>query len=265
MENKILEAVKALGGDLRNTENYSDHHNIAIVMGFTQPDGEVDYYQAKEKSTSDFRWFVACTIDEFNTYAEQWLKEAYMHNAALDLDWDIDNVKNSTRARDLEHLIADKLWRYYGSDTPANSDLAAPGWTDICSVKEFIDYCEANKPCEEVKTEWDGEGLPPVGSRVIAMNDNGYSMSELGKLFIGVESTLVARFKNAIGEPMAALSMDDGACCCLRMEMINPIKSPRDKAIDEMFAECYPNKKPTKLMSIALGKLYDAGYRKEIK
>lgn len=225
MENKILEAVKALGGDLRNVFNYGTHKD----QGYLSLERNSVYTLFINHEFCGGR---ICTVQEFNTYAEQWLKQAYMHNAALDLDWDIDNVKNSPRARDLKHLIADKFWRYYGSDAPANSELAEPGWTDICSVKEFIDYCNANKPCEEVKPEWDGEGLPPVGVKCLIKHKN--ATKDWAKPDFH-ETTVVA-----YGEELAIFN--DGVSCNGGLESVGkisdylfrPIKSPRDKAIDEM-------------------------------
>lgn len=210
MTDKILEAVKSLGGDLRNASQPTCTSKTLRHAG----DGRYII-------TSCHIHDVVCTVSEFKAAAEQWLKEAYMHNAALDLDWDIENVENKPKAKELEFLIADKEWRYYGSNTEADSEISVPGWADICSVKEFIDYCNANKPCEEVKPEWSGDGLPPVG----AVCTLRYMHDSKTLRHTGV--VLYASRKYCILDQVGAEIL-----CKIGDYEYEKTKSPRDKAID---------------------------------
>lgn len=215
MENKILEAVRALGGKWE-----SGKRKVAICK--TRPElnwGHAQFfdgcYFAFPVTFLGESW-VSVTREEFNTYADQWLKQAYMHNAALDLDWDIDNVKNRHTCG-VKSLIIDAENDYYVTI----SDILAPqshlcGWRMICTIEEFIDYCNENKPCEEVKPEWDGEGVPPVGCR--------FKVHKKEFTCIGYRSS-----GSVVGE-----CEQDGGLYSYHSWQCKPVKSPRDKAIDEM-------------------------------
>lgn len=222
MSDKILEAVKALGGDIGNIKptEYSDGGELLTL----EKGGKYCVFVCEAMCDE-----VICTVAEFNTAAAQWLKEAYMHNAAIDLEWSVGNVKYNN---------CESLWRgtnrYFGH---SDGVPICARYAVICKMQEFIDYCEANKPKPKpvfTQAMADAGELPPVGCEVLVSNDNRYILSEHGEMFIGVELTMVSAFENANGEPMVAVSMDDGECCCFRAEMIRPIKSPRDKAIDDM-------------------------------
>lgn len=252
MENKILEAVKALGGDWK-----SEKSKVAICI--TRP--ELNWSHAQFFDECYFavpalylsESWASVTQSEFNTYAEQWLKQAYMHNAAIDLDWDVDNSCGHQRNFDIYLCLQGCAWVTYRDI----NDGSEYNFEVICTIQEFIDYCEANKP-EPItalvftQAMADAGELPPIGSE--ALFDNRRCEEEAGEVV-------------AIHRDVAMINYGPNRhhYCVVPLKSLKPIQSPRDKAIDEMFAECYPNKKPSELLSIALGKLYDAGYRKDIK
>lgn len=225
MTDKILEAVKALGGDIDNVdntirpmiaENLSHGYDGDILLSH-ENDGRYLLFMYKNMCDN-----YICTISEFKAVAAEWLKEAYMHNAALDLEWDVANAR--------EHVASDKYLVIYKDRHVTRQRLdTSPSrcpYTPISTTQEFIDYCNANKPCEEVKPEWDGEGLPPVGCEceVEYPAGNWSYCKYMGKGLDG----------------MSVVSYVGGDASCLgRAVKFRPIKSPRDKAIESMIGE-YP-------------------------
>lgn len=233
MTDKILEAVKALGGDLGNT--YANMRGDEEAL-FLCDDGDylADTMESFNIAGSLCGATYICTILEFNTYAAEWLKEAYMHNAAIDLGWDIEEN---------------------------------PRWvptvcsTRICTKEELVAYMDANKPKPAfTQAMADAGELPPVGCECRVKHKD--AAKDWAKPDFH-ETTVVA-----YGEELVifndGVSVNGGFESVGKISdyLFKPIKSPREKAIEEMFAECYPNKKPSELLSIAIGKLYDAGYRK---
>lgn len=103
--------------------------------------------------------------------------------------------------------------------------------------------------------------FPPVGSMVRINNSAGYELSSLGRGFVGVDCTVLATFVNGGGVKMAAVEIDGGDCCCFRLDMCKPIKSQRDKAIDEFGSDIddvWSGKTETELAE----ELLSIGYRK---
>lgn len=131
---KVMKAVIALGGDLRNTRG---HYQKDKFLSFE----DEEYLTFNFEDSCDN---YICTVDEFNAAADQWRKEAYMHNAALDLDWDLGNCENGFG----RNLIM--FHKEYGYNTTLSDFLGDAalnrGWVEICTEQEFIDHCEANKP-----------------------------------------------------------------------------------------------------------------------
>lgn len=246
MSDKILEAVKALGGDISNSLEYRGTEVSLII------DREGDYVCIDKGMNILESSEYICTISEFNTYAEQWLKEAYMHNAALDFEFEPNKVAFSSGRF---------LWlgyNYFGSD----DDLLKDGkFVNVCKMQEFIDYCNSNKPCEEVKPEWDGEGLPPIGasvefsrraSRIATGVTSKWNDGDTIKI-IALESVCDSLL------PVAWHSKSETASS-VTLDCIQPIKSPRDKAVEEMQRDCKQG--GNKLVIGLCRELYDAGYRK---
>ena len=112
---------------------------------------------------------------------------------------------------------------------------------------------------------WSGEGLPPIGVKVLIMNPEQFSITDYGQEFVGEECTVRAAFVNDLDYRMVAVEKVGGACCCFISEMCFPIRTPeqiaadeRDNAVDEMHKLYMEGAKH----SGGLYALYDAGYRK---
>lgn len=217
MTNKILEAVKALGGDLGNIK----HPEYSEGGEFLTLEDEWGYCVFMFEHMCDD---IICTVSEFNTYAAEWLKEAYMHNAALDCGWDIDNRYGT------KYIVSGGCICVIPCGcTPQIS---------ICTEREFNHYCAANKPKvpsekmkraldEAIKIEvrfgsdspqWNGQGLPPVGL------DCEIKLG--GEWLLGM---LKAQFGNRVW--ISTLLTGDKVVPSNAVEF-RPIKSPRDKAIE---------------------------------
>jgi len=110
MDNKILAAVSEFGG------KWPDKAATVLVY-----EKGVDICYCKLISE------YSVTENEFKVAAEEWLKEAYMHNAALNCDWDIEK-----RDSDVLMVVSNNTVCHWGFD--------------ICTEQEFIDYCRKNKP-----------------------------------------------------------------------------------------------------------------------
>ena len=114
---------------------------------------------------------------------------------------------------------------------------------------------------------WSGEGIPPVGVRVLIMNPEKFAITDYGQEFVGEECTVRAVFVNDLDYRMVAVEKVGGACCCFLSEMCFPIRTheqiaadEREAAIDAMLAAT-----PAPGSDISLRvceQLYDAGYRK---
>lgn len=264
MTDKILEAVKALGGDINNI-NSSDgdisNYVALCIRNSYDPVAISGEYWDVGSGCNQMVFEKICTAEEFNTAAAEWIKEAYMHNAAIDLGW---NVNNSFHYDGEKYLFRNNdTGDYVDSD---DDDDCGGGCTLICKSQEFVAYCAANKPQSQIETpeekealdmiearqkaDWNGEGLPPVGCKVVVINDKNYIASSFDELFIGNEVTLVSTFTNTEGVKMAAVSLDGGDCCCFMEDMVLPIKSPRYKAIEAIT-------KATGFHEVPVGEFYD--------
>ena len=120
-----------------------------------------------------------------------------------------------------------------------------------------------------------GEGLPPVGVKVLIMNPEEFAITDYGQEFVGEECTLRAVFVNDLDYRMVAVEKVGGACCCFLSEMCFPIRTPEqiaaeltDQAIKEIAViicrdGAFDIDDPEVTESAVA--LYDAGYRKEQK
>lgn len=119
---------------------------------------------------------------------------------------------------------------------------------------------------------WSGEGLPPVGVKVLIMNPEKFAITDYGQEFVGEECTVRAVFVNDLDYRMVAVEKVGGACCCFISEVCFPIRTPEQIAADErekmvnMLWQRYlqPILAPAKEAQVkaALSLIYDDFYRK---
>lgn len=247
MENKILEAVKALGGDLSNCFG-----GIQPYEAYLHLDCDDDYMPCRKKFEESF----ICTVDEFNEASVKWLKEAYMHNAALDLDWDFYNAKPWVSRSD-EYIIS--------LDGSFQTRVHAEHYNVICTKQEFIDYCNANKPCEDVKPAFtqamaDAGKLPPIGCEC-QFSSSGHHDGFKWCIFRGLMSDggMIIEYRHETAQGRVTCAAFDPETTAFR-----PTQSPREKAIDEMLPTAINSEDDIAKSIIyeACVKLTDAGYRK---
>ncbi|ULG01393.1 hypothetical protein phiA019_0046 [Aeromonas phage phiA019] len=110
-----------------------------------------------------------------------------------------------------------------------------------------------------------------VGDKCVIRNPSNYEvMEEVKKYFIDKECKIVAKFKLSI--PMVVVELDVpetsdmfGVCVVFREEMCYPVKTEKEKAIEEIVdivcSQGFPTKEGTASWAIA-SELYKAGYRK---
>ncbi len=140
------------------------------------------------------------------------------------------------------------LGRYFSNLPPGG---ARPSFVSVIAERRAI-----------TEPVWDGEGLPPVGSRIqyscIKFDENRPAI-ESGKWYGG---TVIAYHDGAVWT-------SDNGIRHLSNTIFRPIRSPedvvRDEAISEMvgiyFNHGIPGK-PNREDYESMGALYDAGYRK---
>ena len=110
-----------------------------------------------------------------------------------------------------------------------------------------------------------------VGDKCVIRNPNNYEvMEEVKKYFIDKECKIVAKFDLSL--PMVVVQLVDpedsdmlGVCVVFREEMCYPVKTEKEKAIEEIVdivcSQGFPTKEGTASWEIAT-KLYEVGYRK---
>ncbi|MGL5015100.1 MAG: hypothetical protein ACRC6V_12565 [Bacteroidales bacterium] len=107
-----------------------------------------------------------------------------------------------------------------------------------------------------------------VGDKCVIRNPNNYEvMEEVKKYFIDKECRIVAKFKLSI--PMVVVELDVsetsdmfGVCVVLREEMCYPVKTQKEKEIEEMMAVVTEVYHEDKINKDIVNLLYSAGYRK---
>lgn len=239
MTDKILEAVKALGGNIENINSSDgDKSNYVALCVKGSSDGFVNAFRGEywdvmgDFNSESFKKI--CTAEEFNTAAAEWIKEAYMHNAAIDLRWDINNSFNY---KGEEYLFRNSdTGVYVDSDDEDDCDGY---YTLICNSQEFIDYCDANKPQSQVETPEEKEaldmiekksGVSHLESRPLFKSDGRDKMYTGYKFFVSDKPYTCVGFKlngAVIGE-----CDETGNIHCFLESMCDGGKSPRDKAIE---------------------------------
>ena len=116
----------------------------------------------------------------------------------------------------------------------------------------------------------DQSALKPVNDAAVKPNDDKpvftQAMADRGE-----QVKVGMLFSTAAGNQEALMVSDksvvfevDGYLYTEIHEFIHPIdtRTPKQKAVEEMFHVAYPDKEPSGLLSRALEKLYDAGYLK---
>lgn len=115
----------------------------------------------------------------------------------------------------------------------------------------------------------DAGKLPPVGYKLKFTHDIEGAFKHLHSEQYGWEHgdnlEIIHTTENHYGE--SAVIVLNAQCDVLTTAVIiDPsffdTRTEREKAIKEMFNVSYPNKSPSALLSVSLGRLYDAGYRK---
>lgn len=136
--------------------------------------------------------------------------------------------------------------------------------TEATEEKEEFEAMTEHKPVFTQAMADAGE-LPPVGSTVLLEEDTGFYSDHRGEVFTSKagEPVDVIGYATRPDTNASLLTLFNGSgFVSICPNWIRPIKSDREKAIDEIFNVCYPSKKPSELLSTALGKIYDANYRK---
>lgn len=107
-----------------------------------------------------------------------------------------------------------------------------------------------------------------VGDKCVIRNPSNYElMEEVKKYFIDKECKIVAKFKLSI--PMVVVELDTsetsdmfGVYVVFREEMCCPVKTEKEKAIDEMMAVVTEVYHEDRINKDIVNLLYSAGYRK---
>lgn len=102
----------------------------------------------------------------------------------------------------------------------------------------------------EIKVQWNGEGLPPVGTHVIVYDDGSlvYGQGESGEVLAHVDGCAVIRMSYGLG-------------CFLPRCLRTPAQIEEENRIASAYAMC---KIAPSLSNTDAVALYDAGYRKQV-
>ncbi len=112
---------------------------------------------------------------------------------------------------------------------------------------------------KEDPEEWNGEGLPPVGA-VVEVVDAGYGI-EYGENLIGKNAEVKAWVHQKTCD-VAVLDYE-GGLYCFRSEMLRPIRSEREKAVEEAMKDIGAEDGDFASILAAVERMVAAGYRKE--
>lgn len=130
---------------------------------------------------------------------------------------------------------------------------------------------DTNKEQKEKLMNRPAKKVFEVGDKCVIRNPNNYEvMEEVKKYFIDKECKIVAKFDLSL--PMVVVQLVDpedsdmfGVCVVFREEMCYPVKTEKEKAIEEIVdivcSQGFPTKEGTASWAIA-NELYKAGYRK---
>jgi len=172
-----------------------------------------------------------------------------------------------TRQEKLEWLARNVHEWPSGIDTVA-PNLGETGKSDKFTRLEWLSMREKlqNKP--ELDNSWHERGeFPGIGSTVTV--DNSYDTHDIGgdpADCIGAECVVMATFERDNGnskEKIVCVMEPRGGCYCFKLHMIRPLRTEREKAIDEMKQYCaYPGSWFNTYKPFAEA-LYDAGLIKE--
>lgn len=88
---------------------------------------------------------------------------------------------------------------------------------------------------DEPATEWNGEGLPPIGAVCEVHNPKGFFDIEYRYYLEGEEVEVKALFLS--GDVDTAAVESDGVCYCFRADMLRPIRTEEERAVDEWCKE----------------------------
>ena len=126
------------------------------------------------------------------------------------------------------------------------------------------EFFKENSSKEQKEQQKESKKVFEVGDKCIIRNPNNYEvMEEVKKYFIDKECKIVAKFKLSI--PMVVVELDTsetpdmfGVCVVFREDMCYPIKTEKEKAIEDML---YLVTQGGTVYDIA-ERFYEAGYRK---
>lgn len=118
---------------------------------------------------------------------------------------------------------------------------------------------------DAVAPDWDGQGLPPVGSTVRIVK-NGQTLWPDAEQFIGADCTLCAVFKTGDTLMVAVEHQANCVCCCFQAAMVRTPEQERAKAVRDMGAVIARDEERRRnccapCARLAIEALYDAGCR----
>lgn len=112
----------------------------------------------------------------------------------------------------VDALKADEI-DYSAENVSVNSDYA----THISSP--------INAECKIVQPEWNGDGLPPVGSYLEVHDQEDWR---------GKRAKVIHNFESQIGDDMVVVESDeDSSCACFNIFSLRPIRTPEQIAAED--------------------------------
>lgn len=127
---------------------------------------------------------------------------------------------------------------------------------------------DTNKEHKEKQMKQPVKKVFEVGDKCVIRNPNNYElMEEVKKYFIDKECKIVAKFDLSLHMVVVQLVDPDdpdmfGVCVVFREEMCYPVKTQKEKAIEEMMAVVTEVYYEDKINKDIVNLLYSAGYRK---
>lgn len=137
-------------------------------------------------------------------------------------------------------------------------------WAVSGIVGRDVTFTEIDQAKVPEPSGWTGEGLPPVGIKVV-LDDSEYEIFNVYKEMIGVEVLMLASFKSPAGFDMIACALPDGLCGAFRAEMAKPVPTPEQIAAEDLEKGVEEIRRLIAGLACeqAANVLYDAGYRKQ--
>lgn len=182
-----------------------------------------------------------------------------------DIDWSKapDWATSAGRTDDSESAawLGDTQYQYiYGCWSGRNYNYGAGGLSFRRDEFKVIE----NRPAipRPLKPEWDGTGLPPVGSVVEYSPQIKLAQGRISKNWISGDRLEVIAHKSVDGDVIPLVwHIEREEAQTIVPESICPIRTERDRAIEEMLSLDPDNGKFTSRKDFC-GILFDHGYRK---